>query len=68
METAMSSDTPAAQLARLKEQFPGWSFWQGEHTGDFWAAPPPGGPQGLLSAATVPELEALVREAESWRQ
>ena len=65
----MSNETPAAHLARLKVQFPDWSFWKGQATGHFWATPPPDAPvQELLSARTVPELEVLVRDAESWRQ
>ena len=63
-----ASETPAAHLARLKVTFPSWRFWRGEHTNEFWAAPPVDSPhKELVSAPTVPELEAKVREIEAWR-
>jgi hypothetical protein len=65
----MSSESPAAHLARLKVEFQSWRFWRGEHTHEFWAQPPPDSPhRELVSAPSVPELEAKVREFESWRQ
>lgn len=64
-----ASETPAAHLARMKTEFPSWTWWRGTSTNEFWAAPPKDYPhQELLSAATVGELEVMVRDAESWRR
>jgi len=60
----MSSETPAAHLARLKVSYPAWSIWKGAATGSYWAAPPPGHPHGELICAPTPgELEAKLSAA-----
>jgi hypothetical protein len=63
----MSSETPAAHLARLKTEFPAWKLWHGDVTGHYWAAPPPGHKdQTLVSAPDVTLLEQRIREIEAW--
>ncbi|HEY3955597.1 MAG TPA: hypothetical protein VGM53_19685 [Streptosporangiaceae bacterium] len=65
----MTSETPAAHLARLKVAYPVWTLWKGEATGEYWAQPPKGHPhRELIHAADVPALEAAIGEAESRRE
>jgi hypothetical protein len=55
------------EFAHLLELFPGWTFWHGVTTKDYFAAPPRDDPvQQLVSAPTVDELERLVRERVEW--
>jgi hypothetical protein len=61
----MSSETPAAHLARLKIMFPAWSIWHGTATNEYHAAPPAGsGHRELVTAKSVPELETMISDAE----
>ncbi len=65
----MSSETPAAHLARLKVTYRTWRIWKGSHTDEWWAAPPPGHPhQILIHAETLPELEGKLIRAEAGRE
>lgn len=62
VEVATATARPGDGLYELRESHTGYTFWRGDHTGSFWAMPPPGG--RLLSAGTVGELkERLAREA-----
>jgi hypothetical protein len=61
----VSSETPAAHLARLKVSYPQWRIWRGEQTNEYWAAPPPGHDrQALVDAPDLPALEAKISEIE----
>ena len=61
----MANETPGTHLARLRVQHPGWRFWRGDSTGEFWAAPPAGFlDQRLVSAPDPVTLEARVVQAE----
>ena len=61
------TDPDAAALAQLCQRFPAWTFWTGQHTGQYWAAPPRGSAcRALLSADTPPALAALITEVQAW--
>jgi hypothetical protein len=46
-----------ARLAELRARYPRWTIWIGEHTGSWWACPPPPG-RTLINAADAEDLEA----------
>lgn len=54
------------KLAGLRERFPRWKFWRGQHTRAWWACPPPGGVQALLSADDLDGLAGMVADVETW--
>jgi hypothetical protein len=63
VEVAVLTAAPGDGLDGLRAGHPGWTFWRGRHTRDYWAMPPRGG--NLLSAGTAEELARQVREQEA---
>lgn len=58
-------ETPDEHLARLRAAYPRWQFWEGQHTGKYWAAPPAGHEQRKLITADSPAgLEAQLADIE----
>jgi predicted NUDIX family NTP pyrophosphohydrolase len=54
VEVAVVTASPGDGLDHLRAAHPGWTFWQGQHTGACWAMPPRG--EKLIDA---PSPEAL---------
>lgn len=63
--TAPISEDDGIKLAGLRTLWPRWTFWKGEHTGSWWAMPPPG-VRTLINADDLDRLAAMVADVESW--
>jgi hypothetical protein len=69
MNADRSADNHAAELARLRQQYPRWRIWRGRATGDYWAMPPRDHPafRELISADDIGELARRLARAEARR-
>ncbi len=58
---AVVTASPDDGLDGLRAAFPGYTFWRGRHTGEYWAMPPRGGE--LISADSPAGLAERIEQA-----